>query len=75
MELGAIIRQVFSDSHETYGHRRVHAALQRMNAQAGPELVRALMRELGLVPCRPRPWRATTVAGDARPDGCSRLQR
>ncbi|MGW3636116.1 IS3 family transposase [Streptomyces sp. NPDC005122] len=66
-ELRAVILQVFSDSHETYGYRRVHAALQRMNVQAGAELVRALMRELGLVPCQPRPWRATTIADDAAP--------
>jgi hypothetical protein len=26
----------------------------------GPELVRDIMRELGLVPCQPRPWRPTT---------------
>ncbi|MHA5055150.1 IS3 family transposase [Streptomyces sp. SD15] len=66
-ELRAVILQVFSDSQETYGYRRVHAALQRMNVQAGVELVRALMRELGLVPCQPRPWRATTIADDAAP--------
>lgn len=66
-ELRAIILQVFSYSQETYGYRRVHAALQRMNVQAGAELVRALMRELGLVPCQPRPWRATTIADDAAP--------
>ncbi|MFF4136581.1 IS3 family transposase [Streptomyces mirabilis] len=66
-ELRAVILQVFSDSQETYGYRRVHAALQRMNVQAGAELVRALMRELGLVPCQPRPWRATTIADDRAP--------
>src|SRR5664280_1753415 len=34
--------------------------------QLGLELVRALMRELDLRPCQPRPWRpTTTVAGDA----------
>ncbi|MBC2908340.1 IS3 family transposase [Streptomyces cupreus] len=66
-ELRAVILQVFSDSQETYGYRRVHAVLQRMNVQAGAELVRALMRELGLVPCQPRPWRATTIADDAAP--------
>ena len=66
-ELRTVILRVFSDSHETYGYRRVHAVLQRMNVQAGAELVRALMRELGLVPCQPRPWRATTIADDAAP--------
>jgi transposase InsO family protein len=70
-ELKAIIRHVFTDSDETYGYRRVHAALVRRGVQAGLELVRALMRELGLVPCQPRPWRITTVpddAADATPD-------
>ncbi|MFE7519602.1 IS3 family transposase [Streptomyces halstedii] len=66
-ELRAVILQVFSDSQETCSYRRVHAMLQRVNVQAGAELVRALMRELGLVPCQPRPWRATTIADDAAP--------
>jgi transposase InsO family protein len=36
--------------------------------RAGLELVRALMRELGLVACQPRPWRpATTQQGAAGP--------
>ncbi len=65
-DLKALIISVFDDSDATYGYRRVHAALARRGVQAGAELVRALMRELGLVPCQPRPWRpATTVAGDA----------
>jgi putative transposase len=54
-------KEVFVDSDETYGYRRVHAALNRAGVPAGPELIRALMRELGLVPCQPRPWRLTTV--------------
>lgn len=45
-----------------YGYRRVHRMLLRRGIEAGPELVRALMRELGLVPLQPRPWRKTTVA-------------
>jgi hypothetical protein len=38
------------------------SALIRAGAYAGPELVRDLMRELGLVVCQPRPWRLTTVS-------------
>ena len=39
----------------------------RWGVRAGLELVRALMRELGLVACQPRPWRpATTQQGCAR---------
>ncbi|MFD5514396.1 IS3 family transposase, partial [Streptomyces sp. NPDC127051] len=63
-ELKILIRHVFEDSDETYGYRRVHAALARRGVQAGPELIRALMRELGLVPCQPRPWRVTTPADE-----------
>lgn len=64
--LKALIVAVFADSDETYGHRRVHAELARRGVQAGLELVRALMRELGLVPCQPQPWRpTTTIGGDA----------
>src|SRR5512144_1080505 len=59
------IRELFDDSDGTYGYRRIHAALARAGERVGPELVRTLMRRLGLVPCQPRPYRATTVRGEA----------
>ena len=63
--LTALIEWIFNDSDQTYGHRRIHAALVRQGERVTPELVRAVMRELGLVPCQPRPWRpTTTVASD-----------
>ena len=34
--------------------------------QAGPELVRSVMRELGLEPCQPRPWRVSLTEGDGQ---------
>lgn len=62
--LRLMIREIFTANHETYGHRRVHAVLVRSGERVSPELVRALMRDLGLVPCQPRPWRPiTTHAG------------
>ncbi len=65
-ELKILIEYVFTESDGTYGYRRVHAELARLGVQAGDELVRRLMRELGLVACQPRPWRpVTTIAGDA----------
>lgn len=64
-ELKDMVSEIFADSDETYGYRRVHASLLRAGVQAGPELVRHLMRKLGLVPCQPRPWRATTTADPA----------
>jgi transposase InsO family protein len=67
-ELRLLIGKAFEDSDGTYGYRRVHAQLGRWGVRAGPELVRALMRELGLVACQPRPWRPqTTRQGPAGP--------
>lgn len=64
--LATLIEWIFNDSDQTYGHRRIHAALHRQGERLTPELVRAIMRELGLIPCQPRPFRpTTTVAGDA----------
>lgn len=62
-ELESLIRYSFDESEGTYGYRRVHADLARWGYQCGPELVRALMRELGLVACQPRPWRQTLTDG------------
>jgi transposase InsO family protein len=67
-ELKLLVQKAFDDSDGTYGHRRVWAQLARWGVRAGLELVRALMRELGLAACQPRPWRpATTQQGQAGP--------
>src|SRR6202046_3335832 len=67
-ELRLVIARAFEESDGTYGYRRVAAQLARWGVRAGLELVRVLMRELGLVPCQPRPWRpATTRQGAAGP--------
>jgi putative transposase len=46
--------------------RRVHADLAACGVPAGPELVRSVMRELGLEPCQPRPWRFSLTEDDGR---------
>jgi transposase InsO family protein len=62
------IKALFEASDGTYGYRRLHAALVRGGEEAGEELVRQLMRELGLVACQPAPWRPqTTQQGAAGP--------
>jgi putative transposase len=58
------IQALFEASDDTYGYRRLHEELVRGGEQVGPELVRQLMRELGLVACQPRPWHTTTLRGD-----------
>jgi putative transposase len=65
--LAALINTAFTDSDGTYGHRRIHAQLARWGEPASLELVRTLMRELGLVACQPRPWRHSLTAADAAP--------
>jgi len=57
------IQALFEAFDGTYGYRRLHAELVRGGEQVGLELVRQLMRELGLVACQPRPWRTTTIQG------------
>lgn len=69
------IQALFEASDGSYGYRRLHAALLRAGEQVGPELVRELMREQGLVACQPRQWRATTIQDGeqtATPDLVSR---
>jgi putative transposase len=66
--LRLLVAKAFEDSDETYGYRRVHAQLARWGEACTPELVRGLMRELGLVACQPRPWRASlTESGPSGP--------
>lgn len=62
--LAVLITEAFTWSEGTYGYRRIHAQLARWGVPAGPELVRDIMRELGLVACQPRPWRVSLTESD-----------
>jgi putative transposase len=72
-ELKLFITKAFDDSDGTYGYWRVHAQLRRWGVECGDELVRALMRELGLVPCQVRRRRSLTVQACACRESCPRL--
>ena len=61
--LAVQVAKAFRRSRGTYGYRRVHADLVDAGIEIGPELVRRLMVDLGLVACQPRPWRITTIPG------------
>jgi transposase InsO family protein len=63
-ELKVLVVYFFDASDGTYGYRRIHADLADHGVDCGPELVRAVMRELGLQPCQPRPWRHSLTAAD-----------
>jgi transposase InsO family protein len=54
------IGALFKAFDATYGYRRIHAELVRAGERVGPELVRKLMGEMGLIPVQPRPFRTTT---------------
>ena len=60
------IKALFDYNNEEYGYRRMHAALVRGGEQCCPELVRDLMRELGLEPCQPKPWRRSLTEQDGQ---------
>lgn len=62
------IETLFDRFGGTYGYRRIHAELVRAGEQVGPELVRQLMREMGLVTVQPRPYRTTTVRDRQQPE-------
>ena len=64
--LALYVRKSFEDSDDTYGYRRVHVDLVAWGVPAGPELVRSVMRELGLEPCQRRPWRVSLTEGDGQ---------
>lgn len=63
--VGLHVQAAFDAGRGTYGVRRVHAILTRCGdplvASASLNLVRSIMRELGLFACQPRAWRTTTV--------------
>jgi transposase InsO family protein len=61
------IKALFGANNSEYGYRRIHAELVRGGEQASGELVRRLMRELGLVACQPRPWRHSLTEADPAP--------
>jgi putative transposase len=60
------IKALFEVNNEEYGYRRMHQALIRGGEECCPELVRDLMRELGLRPCQPKPWRHSLTEQDGK---------
>ena len=67
--LALVVQKSFDDSDGTYGYGRVHADLVAWGVPGRPELVRSVMRELGLGSCQPRPWRVSLTEGDGQEHG------
>ncbi len=62
--LRVLIAAEFTAADEAAGYRRIHAALRRGGVDVGAELVRHLMRDMGLRPCQPRPRRYNLTEAD-----------
>jgi len=60
------ITALFEANNAEYGYRRIHAALVRGGEQADDETVRKIMRDLGLEPCQPKPWRHSLTEQDGQ---------
>src|SRR5439155_995228 len=55
------IREIHAESRQTYGARRVHAALRHRGVRVGRKRVERLMRRLGLSGLVPKRYRRTTI--------------
>ncbi len=60
------IGALFKANNAEYGYRRIWAALVRSGESVDDETVRKLMRELGLEPCQPKPWRCSLTEQDGQ---------
>jgi putative transposase len=60
------VKALFDANNEEYGYRRIHAALVRGGERVDDETVRGIMRELGLEPCQPKPWRRSLTEQDGQ---------
>jgi putative transposase len=69
------IAALFQAFNATYGYRRIHAELLRAGERVGPELVRKLMREMGLITVQPGPFRTTTEPDPSSPDTVDLVKR
>lgn len=60
------VKALFEANNEEYGYRRIHAALVRGGETVDDETVRKIMRDLGLEPCQPKPWRRSLTEQDGQ---------
>ena len=74
-ELLQHIRNIFSESKERYGVRRVHAALKRNGMRVNKKVVQKLMHNHELKPKRRRRFRSTTDSNHSLPISENVLQR
>jgi len=59
--LGECVREIHGESRQTYGARRIHAALRHRGVRVGRKRVERLMRRAGLSGLVPKRYRRTTI--------------
>ena len=74
-ELAVEVARVFDTSRQTFGCRRIAAALNRAGIECSVGLVADLMRELGLKAVQPRAYKRTTIRGEQPMDSPDLLGR
>ena len=65
-QLQGRIRAIWSDSRETYGCPRIHAALRAEGERVGPKRVARLMKRAGIRGVTRRRWKTSTTRRDAK---------
>lgn len=73
--LAVDVARVFATSRQTFGCRRIAAALNRAGIECSVGLVADLMRELGLKAVQPRAYKRTTIRGEQPMDSPDLLGR
>jgi len=74
-ELLVEIKEIFAESRQTYGVRRVHAALKKRGRKVNKKLVEKLMRKHDIQPRRKRKFKSTTDSKHSLPVSENELQR
>jgi len=74
-QLLELIKQIFHDSRQTYGVRRIHAQLRRQGVSVNRKVVEKLMRENDIHPRRKRRFKSTTDSKHSLPISQNTLQR
>ena len=60
------IKALFEANNSEYGYRRIDAALVRGGEPSMTRLSASSVRDLGLEPCQPRPWRFSLTEQDSQ---------
>lgn len=70
-----MIKKIFAESRNTYGHRRIKKKLRKQGTNCSNDRIRRIMRENGLVSVHTRKFKATTNSNHQYPVAPNLLQK